>query len=126
MVVAPYNAQWHTLREWRKGDRCNTRILDKFRGQGAVVVFFSMTASNGEDMTCVAGFLFSRNRFNVAISRARCLAYLVCTDELLYTRAWAVEHMRLIATLKRSPNVSVGAPNLLVASRKTLAENGVG
>ena len=40
-----------------------------------------------------------RNRLNVAISRARCLAYLVCTDELLDTRARTVEDMRLIATL---------------------------
>ena len=32
-------------------------------------------------------FLFSRNRLNVAISRARCLAYLVCTEELLNSRA---------------------------------------
>ena len=44
-------------------------------------------------------FLFSRERLNVAISRARCLAYLVSTEELLNTRARAVEQMRLIATL---------------------------
>ena len=46
-----------------------------------------------------ADFLFSRNRLNVAISRARCLAYLVCTDELLDTRARDIDDMRLIATL---------------------------
>lgn len=44
-------------------------------------------------------FLFSRNRLNVAVSRARCLAYLVCTDALLDTRARTVEDMRLVATL---------------------------
>jgi hypothetical protein len=35
----------------------------------------------------------------VAISRARCLAYLVCTDELLNTRARDVEEMALISAL---------------------------
>ena len=44
-------------------------------------------------------FLFSRNRLNVAISRARCLAYLVCTEQLLNTRARTVGDMRLLATL---------------------------
>ena len=46
-----------------------------------------------------ADFLFSRNRLNVAISRARCLAYLVCTEELLNSRARNVPDMRLISTL---------------------------
>jgi ATP-dependent exoDNAse (exonuclease V) alpha subunit len=50
-------------------------------------------------MTRGPEFLFSRNRLNVAISRARCLAYLVCTEELLNTRARNVDDMRLIATL---------------------------
>jgi uncharacterized protein len=35
----------------------------------------------------------------VAISRARCLAYLVCTEEIMNSRARDVEDMRLISTL---------------------------
>jgi hypothetical protein len=35
----------------------------------------------------------------VAISRARCLAYLVCTEGLLNTRARTVPEMRLLSTL---------------------------
>jgi hypothetical protein len=58
----------------------------------------TQTLQRGE-RTRGAEFLFSRNRLNVAISRARCLAYLVCTDELLDTRARTVENLRLIATL---------------------------
>jgi uncharacterized protein len=46
-----------------------------------------------------ADFLFSTNRLNVAISRAQCLAYLVCTKELLESRAKTVEDMLLIANL---------------------------
>ena len=35
----------------------------------------------------------------MAISRARCLAYLVCTEELLNSRARDLEDMKLISTL---------------------------
>ena len=44
-------------------------------------------------------FLFSRNRLNVAISRAKCLAFLVCTEDLLDSRARTVNDIRLISTL---------------------------
>ena len=58
-----------------------------------------MATSSGDKVVHGKDFLFSRNRLNVAISRARCLAYLVCTEDLLDTRARSVEEMRLIATL---------------------------
>jgi hypothetical protein len=103
MVVAPYNDQVAELRkaldsdERTRGVRAGT--VDKFQGQEAPVVFFTMTTSADVDMPRGADFLFSRNRLNVAISRARCLAYLVCTDELLNTRARDVREMKLISTL---------------------------
>ena len=62
-------------------------------------MFFTMTTSSAPDMPRGPDFLFSRNRLNVAVSRARCLAYLVCTDELLNSRARSVDEMRLISTL---------------------------
>jgi uncharacterized protein len=65
-------------------------------------------------MPRTADFLFSKNRLNVAISRARCLAYLVCTDELLNTRARDVEEMALISALcsfvERSAQASTSKP----------------
>ncbi len=73
--------------------------VDKFQGREAAVVFFTMTTSSSDLMPRSAEFLFSRNRLNVAISRARCLAYLVCTEELLNSRARTIEEMRLISTL---------------------------
>lgn len=103
MVVAPYNDQVRVIRGRlaRNADTARVPVgtVDKFQGQEAAVVFFSMATSTGEDTTRGADFLFSRNRLNVAISRARCLAYLVCTEELLNTRARTVDDMRLIATL---------------------------
>ena len=103
MVVAPYNNQVDLVRA-RLDDHPQTRgvpagTVDKFQGQQAAVVFFTMTASSAADIPRGADFLFSRNRLNVAISRARCLAYLVCTGELLNSRARDVEEMRLISTL---------------------------
>ncbi|WP_293050505.1 hypothetical protein [Mycobacterium sp.] len=53
--------------------------------------------STGKDITCSADFLFSRNRFDIVITCAGHLAYLVCTEGVLNARA--VEDMRLIATL---------------------------
>jgi uncharacterized protein len=103
MVVAPYNDQVDLLRDVLHA-RPSTRgvpvgTVDKFQGQEAAAVFFSMTASTAADAPRGAEFLFSRNRLNVAISRARCLAYLVCTEPLVNSRARSVEHMRLLATL---------------------------
>ena len=103
MVVAPYNDQVALIRA-RLGSDTRTRdvpvgTVDKFQGRQAAVVFFTMTTSSGIDITHGADFLFSRNRLNVAISRARCLAYLVCTEDLLNSRARDVEQMRLISTL---------------------------
>ena len=77
MVVAPYNAQVRLLRERRCRTACAVGTVDAFQGQEAPVVIFSMATSTGEDVPRDIGFLFSRNRLNVAISRARCLAILV-------------------------------------------------
>jgi uncharacterized protein len=103
MVVAPYNDQVRLLRSrFQKipalsGVQVGT--VDKFQGREAPVVFFTMTTSSAGDMPRGPEFLFSRNRLNVAVSRARCLAYLVCTEELLNSRAVDIDDMRLISTL---------------------------
>ena len=73
--------------------------VDKFQGQEAPVVFFTMTASSSADVSRGNDFLFSKNRLNVAVSRARALVYLVCTEALLDSRATDVDDMKLIATL---------------------------
>ncbi len=103
MVVAPYNDQVNLLRERFRDDPklagVQVGTVDKFQGREAPVVFFTMTTSSADDMPRGPEFLFSRNRLNVAVSRARCLAYLVCTEELLNSRAADLEDMRLISTL---------------------------
>jgi uncharacterized protein len=98
MVVAPYNAQVRCLRE-RLPDGVRVGTVDKFQGQEAAVCFFSMATSSGEEIPRHLEFLFSRNRLNVAISRARCLAVLVCNPKLLHIRCKNAEQMRLLNAL---------------------------
>ena len=103
MVVAPYNDQVALIRDHLDSDPLNRGVrvgtVDKFQGREAPVVFFTMTTSSAEDMPRGPEFLFSRNRLNVAVSRARCLAYLVCTADLLNSRAGSIDEMRLLSTL---------------------------
>ena len=55
-----------------------------------------MATSSGEDVPRNVEFLYSRNRLNVAVSRARCLAVLVASPELMTIRCRSVEQMRLV------------------------------
>src|SRR5438093_8790260 len=57
--------------------------VDKFQGQEAEVVLISMATSSGEDLPRNIEFLFSKNRLNVAISRARGLAVSFASPVLL-------------------------------------------
>jgi hypothetical protein len=99
-VVAPYNAQVNLLRQVLPAE-VPVGTVDKFQGQEAEVVFYSLASSSGEDIPRSLEFLFSRNRLNVAISRARCLSVLVASPRLLEVDARTVEHMRLANALCR-------------------------
>ncbi len=98
LVVAPYNAQVRCLRA-ALSDGARVGTVDKFQGQEAPVVFFSMASSSGDDVTRGMSFLFSRNRLNVAVSRAQALAVVVCSPALLGARCSTVEDMRLVNML---------------------------
>lgn len=98
MVVAPYNAQVRLLRE-RLPHAVEVGTVDKFQGREAVAVFYSMASSSGEDVPRGLDFLMSRNRLNVAVSRAQCLAYVVCSPRLLEVDCRTVEHLRLANAL---------------------------
>jgi predicted RecB family nuclease len=100
IVVAPYNAQVRCLREKLPG-AVAVGTVDKFQGQQAPVVFYAMASSSSDDVPRGLDFLFSRNRLNVAISRAQCLAYLVCSPRLLDANCRTVEQMRLANALCR-------------------------
>jgi superfamily I DNA and/or RNA helicase len=94
LVVTPYNMQVNLLRA-SLPDGARVGTVDKFQGQEAEAVIVSMTTSGADDMPRDASFLLSRNRANVAISRARCLAVLVASPGLLDLVADSIDEMKL-------------------------------
>src|SRR5205814_1368246 len=98
LVVAPYNAQVRRLIETLP-DSARVGTVDKFQGQEAPVVIYSMATSSVDDAPRGMDFLFNLNRLNVATSRAEGLAILVCSPELLKSRCWTPHQMRLASAL---------------------------
>jgi predicted RecB family nuclease len=81
LIVAPYNAHVSLLlQRLPKGARVGT--VDKFQGQEAPIVFYSMATSTAEDAPRGMEFLYSGNRLNVATSRAQCVTVLVANPKL--------------------------------------------
>ncbi len=100
LFIAPYNAQVRALREaLPQGARVGS--VDKFQGQQAPVCVLSLCSSAGEYGARGLGFILDRNRLNVAISRAQCLAVVVADPRIAEAAAHTVEEMRLINLLCR-------------------------
>ncbi len=99
IVVAPYNAHVRCIRkELESRPACagvQVGTVDKFQGREAYVVFFATGASTPDDASRGVSFVFDRQRFNVAISRARALAVLVGSPALLAHRCGSVEDVRI-------------------------------
>jgi uncharacterized protein len=75
LIVAPYNAQVSDLAARLPAARVGT--VDKFQGQQAPVVIYSLTTSSPEDAPRGMEFLYSLNRLNVATSRAQAMVIVV-------------------------------------------------
>ncbi|MCB0324573.1 MAG: TM0106 family RecB-like putative nuclease, partial [Bdellovibrionales bacterium] len=98
LVVSPYNMQVQALRDaLPEGARVGT--VDKFQGQEAEVVIVSLATSSAEDLPRDVSFLYSKNRLNVAVSRARTLAIVVANPALLRIPCRSIEDQRLVNTL---------------------------
>ena len=98
LVVTPYNMQVACLENvLPAGARIGT--VDKFQGQEAPVVVLSMATSSAEEMPRDHEFLFSRNRLNVAISRAQGLAIIVANPRLLEVPCRTIEQVKLVNAL---------------------------
>ncbi|MCA9759264.1 MAG: AAA family ATPase [Candidatus Eisenbacteria bacterium] len=93
LIVAPYNAQVGALiGRLPNGARVGT--VDRFQGQEAPVVIYSMTSSSAEDAPRGTEFLFDPNRMNVATSRARGLCFLVASPGVMDTECRTPEQMK--------------------------------
>lgn len=99
LIVAPYNAQVGRLRRLIPDVRIGT--VDKFQGQEAPVVIYSMTSSSAADAPRGMSFLYDPHRFNVAVSRARCVSIVVASPSLLRPECRTPHQMRMANVLCR-------------------------
>jgi predicted RecB family nuclease len=95
LVVAPYNTHVRLLQN-TLGRDFRIASVDKFQGQEAPVVIFSLGTSSVQDAPRGVEFIFDRNRLNVALSRAQCLAIVVGNSALTSGLARSPEQMCLI------------------------------
>ena len=93
LIIAPYNAQVFELHERLPAFRIGT--VDKFQGQEAPIVIYSMTTSTHADAPRGMEFLYSLNRLNVATSRAKCLCILVGSPALFEPECKTPRQMEL-------------------------------
>jgi uncharacterized protein len=98
LVVSPYNMQVNKLKDALPNE-ARVGTVDKFQGQEAEAVIISMATSSADFLPRNIEFLFSKNRLNVAVSRAKCLAILVANPALLTIPCKTPEQMALVNTL---------------------------
>ncbi|HEV3191412.1 MAG TPA: AAA domain-containing protein, partial [Polyangiaceae bacterium] len=101
LVVAPYNAHVTVLTERLASLGVRVGTVDKFQGQEAPVVIYSMATSSPEDAPRGMEFLYSLNRLNVATSRSRCVCILVACPRLFEPDCRTPHQMRLANALCR-------------------------
>jgi superfamily I DNA and/or RNA helicase len=93
LIIAPYNAQVFELQERIPGGRIGT--VDKFQGQEAPIVIYSITTSSHADAPRGMEFLYSANRLNVATSRAKCVCILVGSPRVFEAECRTPRQMQL-------------------------------
>jgi len=104
LVVAPYNAQVSDLMARLPGALVGT--VDKFQGQEAPVVIYSLTTSSPEDAPRGMEFLYSLNRLNVATSRAMSTVIAVASPRLFEPDCRTPRQMQLANALCRFRELS--------------------
>jgi uncharacterized protein len=121
LFISPYNAQ---VRALQKALPFGARVgsVDKFQGQEAPVCILSLGASFGEYGARGLAFILDKNRINVAISRAQCLAVVVADPRIAETDAGSLNDMmwlNLFCKLaKCSEHVSSPLPHSSTTSLK--------
>jgi predicted RecB family nuclease len=99
LIVAPYNAQVADILTRIPGADAGT--VDKFQGQEAAVVIYSLTTSSPEDAPRGMEFLYSLNRLNVATSRAMSNVIVVGSPKLMEPECKNPRQMQLANALCR-------------------------
>ena len=100
LVIAPYRAQEALIRSLLPAEmKENIGTVDRFQGREADIVLFSMTSSDGANLPRDIEFLFSENRLNVALSRARKKAIILANRKLLTIPVGNLDQLKLVNTL---------------------------
>lgn len=95
LIVAPYNAQVAALTEAIPELAHRIGTVDRFQGQEAAVVIYSMTSSSPEDAPRGMEFLYDPHRFNVATSRAMAMCILVGSPALFEPECRTPRQMKM-------------------------------
>jgi predicted RecB family nuclease len=105
LVVTPYNAQIRAIQDalaarGLTGLRVGT--VDKFQGREAPVVIYSMATSSADEAPRGLEFLYDGHRLNVATSRARAMAIIVASPDLIRVSCRTPQQMTLVNALCRA------------------------
>jgi uncharacterized protein len=95
LFIAPYNAQVRALQA-ALPTAARVGSVDRFQGQEAPVCILSLCSSYGEYGSRGLAFILDRNRVNVALSRAKCLAIVVADPRIGSAAAGSIGEMILI------------------------------
>jgi uncharacterized protein len=104
LVVTPYNAQVNQIRGALAAvglQQVEVGTVDRFQGREAAVSVFSLAASSGAHVPRRLDFLLDRHRLNVALSRAKTVAYVIGSPALLTSPVQTPEQLRLVNGLCR-------------------------
>jgi len=99
LVISPYNTQVNLLiSKLEEAKIKNPRVgtIDKFQGQEAPVTIISMTSSDSDSLPRNKEFFFSRNRLNVAISRAQVASIILFNPNLLDSSPKNLDQIKLM------------------------------
>jgi uncharacterized protein len=87
-------------RSGHEGPRIGT--VDKFQGREAPAVIYSMTTSSADEAPRGLEFLYDPHRLNVATSRAKAMAIIVASPDLVRVFCRTTRQMLLANALCRT------------------------
>jgi predicted RecB family nuclease len=105
LIVTPYNAQIRAIRHALAAaghDGFMVGTVDKFQGREAPAVIYSMATSSADDAPRGLEFLYDVHRLNVATSRARAMAIIVASPDLIRVSCRTPQQMVLANALCRT------------------------
>ena len=106
LVVTPYNAQIRAIEDALVQAGCpgGVRVgtVDKFQGREAPVAIYSMATSSADDAPRGLEFLYDPHRLNVATSRAKAMAVVVASSDLIRVACRTPRQMHLANALCRA------------------------